>query len=46
MKTPITYYGGKQKLANIILKMIPQHVLYAEPFIGGGAVFFRKRNQA
>jgi len=42
MKTPITYYGGKQKLANTIVKMIPEHILYAEPFIGGGAVFFAK----
>jgi DNA adenine methylase len=42
MKTPITYYGGKQKLAATILKLIPDHNLYAEPFFGGGAVFFEK----
>ena len=42
MKTPISYYGGKQKLAATILKLIPEHDLYCEPFIGGAAVFFVK----
>jgi len=42
MKTPITYYGGKQGLADEIIKMIPAHKIYCEPFFGGGAVFFRK----
>jgi DNA adenine methylase len=42
MKTPISYYGGKQKLADKIISLIPQHILYSEPFMGGGAVFFAK----
>lgn len=42
MKTPISYYGGKQKLAGKIVELIPAHNLYAEPFIGGGAVYFKK----
>jgi DNA adenine methylase len=42
MKTPITYYGGKQKLVKEILPRIPKHNLYAEPFFGGGAIFFSK----
>jgi len=42
MKTPITYYGGKQNLINEILPMIPKHRIYCEPFFGGGAVFFAK----
>ncbi len=42
IKTPISYYGGKQKLCSTILEIIPDHQLYAEPFVGGGAVFFRK----
>lgn len=41
-KTPITYYGGKQKLVPEILAMIPRHRIYCEPFFGGGAVFFAK----
>ena len=42
MKPPLTYYGGKQKLAKTIIKLIPAHTAYVEPFFGGGAVFFAK----
>ncbi|MEE1946392.1 DNA adenine methylase [Pedobacter sp. KR3-3] len=43
MKTPLTYYGGKQTLAPLIISLIPEdHILYGEPFTGGGAVFFHK----
>lgn len=42
LKTPISYYGGKQKLCSKILSLIPEHVLYCESFVGGGAVFFGK----
>lgn len=42
MDTPITYYGGKQRLSSMIVDMIPPHEIYCEPFFGGGAVFFRK----
>lgn len=42
MKTPISYYGGKQRLVKEILPLIPEHKLYCEPFFGGGAVFFSK----
>ena len=42
MRTPITYFGGKQHLASTILGMIPPHRIYVEPFFGGGAVFFSK----
>jgi DNA adenine methylase len=42
MRTPITYYGGKQQLASKIISLIPEHEIYCEPFIGGGAVFFQK----
>ncbi|MGY3054389.1 DNA adenine methylase [Pedobacter sp. UYEF25] len=43
LKTPISYYGGKQKLATKILSLIPEHKLYCEPFLGGAAVFFAKQ---
>lgn len=43
MKSLLTYYGGKQKLAPIINELIPPHLLYGEPFVGGGAVFWYKR---
>lgn len=42
MKPPLTYYGGKQKLAKHILPLIPKHNLYCEPFFGGGAIYFAK----
>lgn len=42
-KTPITYYGGKQSMASIILSLIPDHRLYCEPFLGGAAIFFAKQ---
>lgn len=46
MKTPITYYGGKQTLAPKIIAAIPQHWIYCEPFVGGAAVFFAKEKSA
>lgn len=42
MRTPISYYGGKQKLVSKIIPLIPEHELYAEIFCGGAAVFFAK----
>lgn len=42
MKTPITYYGGKQALLSRLLPLIPPHRIYCEPFFGGGALFFAK----
>lgn len=43
MKTPISYYGGKQTLSAVILGLIPEHRIYCEPFFGGGAMFFAKK---
>ena len=42
LKTPITYYGGKQALLKYLLPLIPPHKLYCEPFFGGGALLFAK----
>jgi len=39
MKTPITYWGGKQRLVTTILPLIPEHELYCEPYVGGAAIF-------
>lgn len=43
MKTPITYWGGKQQLIPKLLPLIPVHRQYDEPFFGGGALYFAKR---
>lgn len=43
MKTPVTYYGGKQTMLKHILPLIPDHKIYTESFCGGAAVLFAKR---
>ena len=42
MKTPISYYGGKQHLISEILPLIPTHEQYVEPFCGGATIFWAK----
>lgn len=42
LKTPTSYYGGKQNLVRIIIPLIPKHTTYVEPFVGGGAIFWTK----
>lgn len=42
MRTPLTYFGGKQKLAAQIVSFMPPHRIYLEPFAGGAAVLFAK----
>jgi len=42
VKPPIGYYGGKQRIATKIIKYLPKHTVYVEPFCGGAAVFFAK----
>lgn len=41
LKTPLTYYGGKQKLLPHLLEKKPtEYTVYNEPFCGGAAFFF------
>lgn len=42
MKSPIKWVGSKRQLAKYIVSMIPQHICYVEPFVGGGSVLFEK----
>ena len=43
MNPIIGYPGGKTKLKKEIIKYIPPHKVYVEPFVGGGSVFFAKQ---
>lgn len=42
LKPPIARMGGKSRLRKEIIKRIPNHICYAEPFFGAGWVFFGK----
>lgn len=42
LKPPITRMGGKSKLRNTVIKMIPEHTCYVELFFGAGWVYFGK----
>ena len=39
-----SYMGGKHYMLKHILKLIPPHRIYVEPFLGSGKVFFAKKN--
>jgi DNA adenine methylase len=42
MKSPLCYVGGKSKLSEMIVSMVPEHKTYVEVFCGASWVFFRK----
>src|SRR3979409_1418103 len=39
---PLSYIGGKNRLATKIISLLPEHTTYVEPFAGGAQVFFHK----
>ncbi|MFE1949998.1 DNA adenine methylase [Streptomyces sp. NPDC059524] len=43
MKSPVPYFGGKQRLAPWIVSLLPRHEHYVEPFAGGLSVLMAKR---
>lgn len=42
MKTPISYYGGKQRMLKYLLPLIPEHTTYVEAYAGGAALYWAK----
>lgn len=42
MVGPLSYLGGKNRVARTIISLIPEHTCYCEPFCGGAQVFFHK----
>jgi DNA adenine methylase len=42
MRGPLSYIGGKNRLAKIIISKLPEHTTYVEPFAGGAQIFFHK----
>jgi DNA adenine methylase len=42
MVGPLAYLGGKNRVAQKIISLIPEHTCYIEPFCGGAQVFFHK----
>ncbi|MFD9276853.1 DNA adenine methylase [Streptomyces mirabilis] len=43
MKSPVPYFGSKQRIAPWIASLLPDHDHYVEPFCGGLSVLFAKR---
>ncbi len=42
MNSPLAYIGGKSKLSETIIKIMPEHEAYCEVFAGAAWVLFRK----
>jgi DNA adenine methylase len=43
MAGPLSYIGGKNRLAKQVIEIFPKHTTYVEAFAGGAQVFFHKK---
>ncbi len=46
MTGPLSYIGGKNRIARKIIEILPKHTTYVEAFAGGAQVFFHKEPSA
>ena len=42
LKPIISRIGGKSRMADRIISIMPEHKIYIEPFVGGASVYFKK----
>lgn len=42
LRPPFKTHGGKSYLCRRIIRLMPEHEYYCEPFVGGGSVFLNK----
>ncbi|WP_432124029.1 DNA adenine methylase [Streptomyces sp. C10-9-1] len=43
LRSPVPYFGSKQRVAGWIVSLLPEHAHYVEPFCGGLSVLLAKR---